>query len=113
MTTITTHDYGRGGFEEMTVNGIITAVRLQPPGIAKYTAVLFSTGEDVTGLAASPDDVLKHFGKPVAITGLIFVDSTGEPLFIEQTDSIEPLDVELADIPGTFRLWEENHWSDA
>jgi hypothetical protein len=104
---MTAHDYGRGGFEEMTVNGIITAVRLQPLGNAKYTAVLFATGDDVTGVAASPDDVLKHFGKPVAITGLIFVDAAGEPLFIEQTDSIEPIDVELAEIPGVFRLCEE------
>lgn len=111
MTITTTHDYGRGGFEEMTVNGVITAVRLQPIGNAKYTAVLFSTGDDVTGIAASPDDVLKYFGKPVAITGLIFVDSMGEPLFIEQTDSIEPINVDLvdADIPGrVFRLCEEN-----
>jgi hypothetical protein len=107
---VTAHDYGRGGFEEMTVNGIITAVRLQPLGNAKYTAVLFSTGDDISGVAASPDDVLKHFGRPVAITGLIFVDSTGEPLFIEQTDSIEPISVDLVDtdIPSrVFRLCEE------
>lgn len=111
MTTTTTHDYGRGGFEEMTVNGVITAVRLHPIGNAKYTAVLFSTGEDITGIAASPDDVLKYFGKPVAITGLIFVDSMGEPLFIEQTDSIEPINIDVDSLTPTsivFRLCEEN-----